>query len=1189
MSTPAPENFVHLHVHTEYSMLDGAAKLGEVTKAAAAEGMPALAMTDHGNVFGAYDFYKQANAAGVKPIIGMEGYYTPGSRFDRAPFDFGDKLIDEEGDGGSNRGKAAYTHMTLLAKTTEGMHNLFRISSLASLEGQYRKPRFDRDLLERYGKGLIATTGCPSGEVNMWLRAGKLDKAREAAADFQDIFGRENFYAEIMDHGLSIEKKTKPALLEIAKELGIPLLGTNDLHYTHREDAQAHDALLCIQTGSRLNEPNRFKFNGDGYYLKSAAEMRALFREHPEACDNTLLIAEQCEVQFTEGADLMPRFPLPEGEDETSWFIKEVERGLHKRYPGGIPDHVRKQADYETGIICQMGFPGYFLVVADFINWAKDNGIRVGPGRGSAAGSLAAYAMGITDLDPLAHGLIFERFLNPERVSMPDVDIDFDDRRRGEVIQYVSQKYGEERVSQIVTYGTIKAKAAIKDAARVLDRPYSVGDELTKLMPPGVMGKDIPLSGIFDPKHDRYKEAAEFRARYESDPGAAEVVDQARKLEGLKRQWGVHAAGVIIGRYPLIDSIPIMRREADGAIITQFDYPTCETLGLLKMDFLGLRNLTVIDDALRNIVINGKEPVDLDEISKDLTDPATYDLLSRGETLGVFQFDGGPMRSLLRLMRPDNFEDISAVGALYRPGPMGANSHTNYALRKNGQQEITPIHPELAEPLAEILGQTYGLIVYQEQVMAIAQKVAGYSLGKADLLRRAMGKKKKSVLDAEYVGFEAGMKENGFSAAAVKTLWDILVPFADYAFNKAHSAAYGLVSYWTAYLKANYPAEYMAGLLTSVGDDKDRRPVYLAECRRMGIKVLPPDVNESSWDFTAVGGDIRFGMASVRNVGHNVVDSIVKAREEKGAFKDFADFMRKIDTVACNKKVIESLAKAGGFDSLGHSRQGIAAIHAQAVDSAMSLKRKEAEGQFDLFGGFGDDDGDSGLGDPLSAALDIPIPTADWSKSERLVFERDMLGLYVSDHPLHGVEHVLTSHADTALAEILAGGVEDGANVTIAGILTAVGPRTNKQGAPWAIATLEDLEAGIEVLFFPKTWAEVSEKVVRDQIVVVKGRISRRDDTPSLFASEVTIPELTEGPRGPVLVSLPAARCTPPVVERLREVLGSHPGTTEVQLKLLNGGRETVLRLDQGLRVRPSTALMGDIKALLGPTSVALL
>ena len=582
--------------------------------------------------------------------------------------------------------------------------------------------------------------------------------------------------------------------------------------------------------------------------------------------------------------------------------------------------------------------------------------------------------------------------------------------------------------------------------------------------------------------------------------------------------------------------------------------------------------------------------IDLDELSKELTDPATYALLARGDTLGVFQFDGGPMRSLLRLMRPDNFEDISAVGALYRPGPMGANSHTNYALRKNGQQEITPIHPELAEPLEEILGQTYGLIVYQEQVMAIAQKVAGYSLGKADLLRRAMGKKKKSVLDAEYVGFEAGMKANGFSPAAVKTLWDILVPFADYAFNKAHSAAYGLISYWTAYLKANYPAEYMAALLTSVGDDKDKRPVYLAECRRMGIKVLPPDVNESSADFTAVGTDIRFGLASVRNVGHNVVEAIARAREEQGAFKDFADFLRKIDAVACNKKVIESLCKAGAFDSLGHSRQGLVAVHANAVDMAMSLKRKEAEGQFDLFGGFGGDG--EGLGDdanPFGGAMDIAIPTADWSKSERLVFERDMLGLYVSDHPLHGVEHVLTSHADTPIAEINAGGVEDGANVTIAGILTAVGPRTNKQGAPWAIATLEDLESGIEVLLFPKTWAEYSDKVVRDQIVAIKGRISRRDDQPSLFASEVSVPELTEGPRGPVLVSMPAARCTPPVVERLREVLGSHPGTTEVQLKLVNGSRETVLRLDQGLRVRPSTALMGDIKALLGPTSVALL
>ena len=942
-----------------------------------------------------------------------------------------------------------------------------------------------------------------------------------------------------------------------------------------------------MQTGKTLADPNRFKFDAQDFYLKSPAEMRAQWdEEFPEACDNTLLIAERVDVTFTEGQDLMPRAPVPEGETEESWLVKEVERGMHARFPNGFTSRYREQVDYEVGIIIQMGFPGYFLVTADLIQYAKSVGIRCGPGRGSAAGSLVAYALGITDLDPIEHKLIFERFLNPERISMPDIDMDFDERRRGEMIRYTTEKYGEDRIAQIITYSTIKAKAAIKDSARVLyGQPgYAVADRITKAMPPAVMGKDIPLSGVFDPAHKRYSEATEVRALYEVDPQVKEIIDTARGLEGLKRQWGVHAAGVIMSSKPLIDVIPIQRREADGAIITQFDMGACETLGLLKMDFLGLRNLTVIDDALENIELNGKPPLVIESVGLD--DPTTYELLSRGDTLGVFQLDGGPMRDLLRRMAPTGFDDISAVGALYRPGPMGANAHNDYADRKNGRQEVTPIHPELAEPLKDVLGETYGLIVYQEQVMAIAQKLAGYTLGKADLLRRAMGKKKKEILDKEYAGFAQGMKDNGYSAAAVKTLWDILLPFSDYAFNRAHSAAYGLVSYWTAYLKANYPAEYMAAVLTSVRDDKDKAAVYLAECRRMGITVLPPDVNSSVRNFAPVGADIRFGLGGIRNVGVNVVDAIVAARRDKGEFTDFSDFLRKVDAVVCNKKVIESLCKAGAFDSLGHSRQGLVTVHGNAVEMAMSLKRREAEGQFDLFGGFGADDG---ADDPFGASLEVAIPSADWSKSERLVFERDMLGLYVSDHPLHGVEHVLAGNADTPIAEIMVGGVEDGANVTIAGILTAVGPRTNKQGAPWAIATLEDLESGIEVLFFPKVWAEVSDKVVRDQIVVIRGRISRRDDQPSVFASEVSIPELTEGPRGPVLVSMPAARCTPPVVERLREVLGSHPGTTEVQLKLVNGSRETVLRLDQGLRVRPSTALMGDIKALLGPTSVALL
>ena len=867
MSTPpaSERSFAHLHVHTEYSMLDGAARIDELLDAAVRMGMPAIATTDHGYVFGAYEFWSKARKRGIKPIIGVEAYLTPGThRTDKTRVRFGDDPANKDDVGGGG----AYTHMTLLARTTGGMHNLFRMSSLASLEGHYFKPRMDRDLLSRFSGGLIATTGCVGGEVQTKLRVGQYAAAREAAAELRDIFGAGNFYAEVMDHGLPIERQTQRELLRLAKDLGLPLLATNDLHYTKAEDSTAHAALLCVQSGSTLMDPGRFKFDAEEFYLKSPAQMRELFRELPEACDNTLLVAEQCDVSFTEEEGrYMPRFPCPEGESETTWFIKEVQRGLHKRYPGGIPTAVQERADFEVEVILGKGYPGYFLVVADFINWAKEQGIRVGPGRGSGAGSMAAYAMKITDLDPLQHGLIFERFLNPDRVSMPDFDIDFDDRRRGEVIQYVTEKYGTERVAQIVTYGTIKAKQALKDASRVLGFPFGMGDKLTKAMPPMVMGKDMPLEGMFNKEHPRFKEASEFRTLIEIDPEAKTVFDTALGLENLKRQWGVHAAGVIMSSEPLLDIIPIMKREQDGQIVTQFDYPACESLGLIKMDFLGLRNLTIIDDALDNIEANRGEKLVLEDLTLD--DQASYDLLSRGDTLGVFQLDGGPMRGLLRLMKPDNFEDISAVIALYRPGPMGADSHTNYALRKNGLQPITPIHPELAEPLESILSTSYGLIIYQEQVMAIAQKVAGFSLGQADILRRAMGKKKKSELDKQYEGFKQGMNDNGFSDAAVETLWEILLPFSDYAFNKAHSAAYGLISYWTAYLKAHYPAEYMAALLTSVGDSKDKMAIYLNECRRMGIQVMPPDVSQSIKYFAAVGDDIRFGLGAVRNVGAN--------------------------------------------------------------------------------------------------------------------------------------------------------------------------------------------------------------------------------------------------------------------------------------------------------------------------------
>lgn len=1168
------DSFVHLHVHTEYSMLDGAARLKDLFAEASRMGMPALAMTDHGNTFGAYDFWRQARGAGVKPIIGTEAYLTPGQthRTDKTRVRWGNGGEDDVSGGG------AYTHMTLLAETTAGMHNLFRLSSRASLEGYYYKPRMDRELLQTYGKGLIATTGCPSGEIQTLLRLGRYEDAKASAGEFRDIFGRENFFCELMDHGLGIETRIRQDLLRLAKEMALPLVATNDLHYTYKDDATAHEVLLCVQSGSTLADPNRFRFDAQDFYLKSADEMRSLWREHPEACDNTLLIAERCEVSFTEGEGrYMPRFPCPEGENEESWFVKEVERGLHERFPLGISDEVRKQAEYEVEVIVSKGYAGYFLVVADFINWAKKNGIRVGPGRGSGAGSMCAYAMRITDLDPLAHGLIFERFLNPERKSMPDFDVDFDERRRGEVIRYVTDRYGEDRVAQIVTYGTIKAKQAVKDSARVLGFPFAMGDRITKAMPPAVMGKDVPLTGIFDPEHKRYSEAGEFRALYESDAEVRRVVDTAKGLEGLKRQWGVHAAGVIMSSEPLIDLIPIMRREQDGQVITQFDYPTCETLGLVKMDFLGLRNLTILDDAVKNIELNGKPAIDLESLPLD--DGPTYELLGRGDTLGVFQFDGGPMRALLRLMKPDNFEDISAVGALYRPGPMGAGSHTNYALRKNGQQEITPIHPELAEPLKEILGTTYGLIVYQEQVMAIAQKVAGYTLGKADLLRRAMGKKKREVLDAEFVGFSGGMKDNGFSDAAIKTLWDILVPFSDYAFNKAHSAAYGLVSYWTAYLKANYPAEYMAAVLTSVRDDKDKSALYLNECRRMGIKVLPPDVNESDGNFTPVGTDIRFGLNAIRNVGANVVESVIRTRTDRGRFADFDDFLDKVEQVVCNKKTIESLIKAGAFDSLGHTRRGLLAVHADRIDAVMELKRNEAIGQFDLFGGGGDGGGADDV------APRPPIPVGEWEKAALLAYEREMLGLYVSDHPLFGIEHVLSAASDTSISSLTGSDDRpDGAVVTVGGLVTGLQRKMTKQGNPWAIATLEDLEGSIDVMVFPATYQLVATMLAEDAVVVVKGRVDRREEVPKLVAMEIAMPDLTEGPRGPVVVALPTVRCTPPVVERLKEVLHTHPGTTEVHLRLQSTGRSTLLRLGDGLRVTPSPALFGDLKALLGPS-----
>ncbi len=1150
-------------------MLDGAARVDELVAQVAKEEMPAIAITDHGNVFGAYDFNKKAKKAGIKPIIGIEAYVAPESRFNKQRVKWADGGEDDVSGGG------AYTHMTILAENNVGLNNLFRLSSLASLEGYYYKPRMDRELLSKYSSGLIATTGCPGGEIQTRLRMGAYREAKAAASDFRDIFGADNYFLELMDHGIDIETRVRADLLKLGKELGLPLLATNDLHYTKHEDAPAHEALLCVQSGSTMADPKRFKFENDEFYLKSAREMREIFKDHPDACDNTLLIAERCEITMLENENLMPEYSVPNGETEDSWLRKESNRGLSELFKGSVPPEYQSRLDYELDVMIKMGFPGYFLVVADLCSHARAVGIRVGPGRGSAAGSLVSYVLGITALDPIRHGLLFERFLNPERISMPDIDLDFDERRRSEMIAYATSKYGEDRVAQIITYGTIKSKQALKDSTRVLGYPYANGDKLTKALPPSVMGKDITLSGVFNTEDDRYGEAGEFRTLYETDPDSKRIVDTARGLEGLKRQWGVHAAGVILSKVPLLDIIPIHRRDSDGAIITQFDMGACESIGLLKMDFLGLRNLSVLDDALLNIKAN--RGVDLDLATLELTDLKTFELLGRGETLGVFQLDGGPMRALLRQMNPDSFEDISAVIALYRPGPMGVNAHNDYADRKNKRQEVTSIHPELREALSEILDDTYGLIVYQEQVMAIAQKVAGFSLGRADLLRKAMGKKNKDILDKEYVNFEEGMTKNGFSKSAIDKLWETLIPFSDYAFNRAHSAGYGIVSYWTAYLKANYPTEYMAALLTSVRDDKDKSALYLNECRRMGIKVLPPDVNESLGDYTPLGADIRFGLTAIRNVGENVVASIVACRKEKGRYASFGDFLSKVDAIVCNKKTIESLIKAGAFDSLNHPRKGLTLIFLEAIDSVMEAKRAESIGQFDLFG--------VAPGETASAVsgVEIDIPAQEWEKALLLAYEREMLGLYVSDHPLLGVEHLLRAATDMPISQIPDDGVGHDQVVTVGGLVTQIQRKVSKTGVPWAIVTVEDLEGAIDVMFYSNYYQKHAMNLVEDRIVVIRGRVDKREEQVKMMALDLSTPDISAAPTGPLIISMETMRCTPPVVDRIKEILRSHPGKREVHLKLDDGKKSMVLKIGDELRVTASPSLSADLKSILGP------
>jgi DNA polymerase-3 subunit alpha len=1170
-------SFTHLHQHTEFSMLDGAARVPDVIARACADGQPAIGITDHGNMYGVLDFYRAARQAGIKPIIGIEAYQAAESRFER-PVRRG--RIDDGG-GDAEAGEKLYYHLTLLAENAQGYKNLLKLSSAAYLEGYAYKPRVDWELLQQRRHGVIATTGCLGGVVCQALLKGDTERATALAGRLQDIFGRDSLFVELQDHGLDEQRRTNPELVRLAQRIGAPLLATNDSHYVSRQDAESHDALLCVQTGSVKDDPKRFKFHGDEHYLKTAAEMRHLFRDYPAACDNTLWIAERADVEIEFGKPKLPSFPRPDGFGHADDYLRHLAlRGAEERYGSPVAAEVGQRLDYELGVISDMGFSDYFLVVWDLIRHAREQGIRVGPGRGSAAGCCVAYCLRIVDLDPIRYRLLFERFLNPGRKQMPDIDMDFDERYRGEMIRYATERYGWDRVAQIVTFSTIKARAAVRDAARVLGYPYSVGDRIAKAMPPLVMGRDTPLWACFEdtPKHhDGYQAALELRQICATDPDAAKVVEVARGLEGLRRQDGIHAAAVVISGDPLTDHLPIQRkpepggRPEDAPIVTQYEMHGVEDLGLLKMDFLGLRNLSVIERTLDLIEAATGERPDIDKVPLD--DPATYEMLRRGDTIGIFQFEGNAMRNLVRSLAPTEFEDVAALNALYRPGPMAANMHNEYADRKNGRKPVTYQHPDMEE----VLGDTYGVCVYQEQMMLLAQKFAGYSLAEADNLRKAAGKKVREIMALERKKFEDGCEATGYGRGIGKMLFDIIEPFADYGFNRSHAFGYGLVSYQTAWLKAHYPAEYLAALLTSVKDDKDKTAVYLAECRARGIDVLVPDINVSSSEFTAVvaaSSDrtvIPFGLSAIRNVGEGLVERIIAEREQGGVFTDFYDFCARVDPMVLNKRTIESLIKAGAFDAVGHPRQGLCLVFEQIVDRTLARRREADQGVMSLFGDLG------GGGDAVFDDARVPIPEQEFAKSVRLAFEKEMLGLYLSDHPLKGVESALARHTEASIAE-LREGARDGEVRWVGGVVTGVLRKYTKRGELMATFMLEDLVSSVEVWVFPRVMTEVAHLLAEDAVVCVKGRLDLRDEQPKLVCMEIKRPDLDVRDE-PLHVDLPIHALTDERVELLKRLLSEHPGPSPV---LLYVGAKCI-RLASQWSVDTTRGLLAELRVLLGP------
>jgi len=1174
-------------------MLDGAARIGDLVKAAVEDGQPAIGITDHGNMYGVLDFYKACKEAGINPIIGTEAYMAAESRHER-PVRRGKT---DDGGGDTDGGNKLYYHLTLLAESTAGYKNLLKLSSAAYLEGYYYKPRLDWELLEHHHEGLIATTGCLGGVVLQALLVGDDALALQRAARLQDIFGKENLFVELQDHGLAAQHTTNPKLIEIADSIGAPLLATNDSHYTHRHDAEAHDALLCVQTQAMLSDTKRFRFEGTEHYLKSAAEMRHLFKDHESACDSTLLIAERASVEIELGKPSLPEFPVPADiqgesyEERAAKYLRQLTyEGARRRYGDRLDQEVAERIDFELKVIGDMGFAAYFLVVWDLIRYARESRIRVGPGRGSAAGCCVAYCLDIVDLDPIRYDLLFERFLNPGRKQMPDIDMDFDERYRGDMIKYAAERYGDDHVAQIVTFSTIKARAAVRDAARVLGYPYGDGDRVAKAMPPLLMGRDTPLSACLEKTpgfEDGYLSARELREMYEADDVAKRIIDVAKGLEGLRRGDGIHAAAVVITKDPLTEYLPIQRKpDSNGGIenspiVTQFEMHGVEELGLLKMDFLGLRNLSVIERCLDLVEAGTGTRPDIDNVALD--DDAVFAMLRQGDSVGVFQLEGRPMRSLMRSLAPTSFDDVAALVALYRPGPMAANMHNDYADRKNGRQAITYQHDDL-EPL---LKDTQGLMIYQESVMRVAQHFAGYSLEEADNLRKACGKKDRELIAKERAKFVDGCETSGYGEKLGSELFDVIEPFADYAFNKSHSYGYGLVAYQTAWLKVHYPVEYMAALLTSVKDDKDKTAVYLGECRSMGIEVLVPDVNGSLAEFTprAAGSDapgIVFGLAAVRNVGESLVERIVSERNAEGPFADFYDFCRRVDPIVLNRRTIESLVKAGAFDSLNHPRQGLTLAADEIIERTIERRREHDVGISTLFAAAAEKNGEEQADWEGTV---ISIPETDFDKSTRLKFEKEMLGLYVSDHPLMGVERALARHTDSTLSDLKEEaeqpGGADGRLRNIGGVITELKTAYNKQGKLYARFTFEDLQSSMEVFVFPKAMEAFGALLENDAVIVVRGRVDTRDETPKIIANEIHRPKIEIDGIDEIRIALPLEVLSESKVTELKLVLEDHPGDSPV---ILHVGAQ-ILRLPAEFNV-DSRHVVGEIRRLFGPNAL---